>query len=369
MKITSVETIQLRHQLARPVGPASVFNTSRQTILIRISTDAGLIGWGEAYALAGVRAAIQDVLAPLLVGEDPCGVRRLWPRLWDATFGNGFAVGGVDIALHDLWGKVLGVPVHQLYGGARRTRIPVYASSGYVQGQEPADQWPTEVAGLAERGFRAVKLKIGKYAPDKELRVLEQLRSVLPEIKLMVDVWGAYSQPTALMVGRELERLGVYWYEEPLPQAGYVGYESLAAQLDIAVAGGEMLQTREAFKELFDRRAVDIVQPDASICGGIGEVLFVADLARLYGIQCVPHSWNGAIMNVATLHVAAALPDATRLPGVDPPLLEFDTTENPFMSDELVEPLPLVDGCFTVPTAPGLGLEVDEARLQRYLVA
>jgi D-galactarolactone cycloisomerase len=370
VKITGVETIHLRHQLTRPVGPASVFNTSRQTILVRISTDAGVIGWGEAYALAGVRAAIQEVLAPLLVGEDPCQVRRLWPRLWDATFGNGFAVGGVDIALHDLWGKVLGVPVHQLYGGARRMQIPVYASSGYVEGLEPAEQWPAEVAGLVERGFRAVKLKIGKCAPREELRVLERLRASLPaDMKLMVDVWGAYSQPTALMVGRELERLGVYWYEEPLPQAGYVGYESLTAELDIAVAAGEMLQSRQAFKELFDRHAVDVVQPDASICGGIGEVLFVADLARLYGIQCVPHTWNGAIMNVATLHIAAALPDATRLPGVDPPLLEFDTTENPFMTEELVEQLPLVDGCFIVPSAPGLGVEVDEARLQRYVVA
>jgi D-galactarolactone cycloisomerase len=282
LKITAVETIHLRHQLARPVGPASVFNTSRQTILVRISTNAGLFGWGEAYALAGVRGAIQDVLAPLLV---------------------------------------------------------------------------------------AVKLKIGKCAPDEELRVLERLRPALPDVKLMVDVWGAYSQPTAMMVGRELERIGVYWYEEPLPQAGYVGYEQLTAALDIAVAGGEMLQSRQSFKELFDRHAVDIVQPDASICGGIGEVLFVADLARLYGIQCVPHTWDGAIMNVATLHVAAALPDATRLPGVDPPLLEFDTTDNPFMTDELVDQLQLVDGCFTVPTAPGLGVEVDEARLQRYIVA
>ena len=369
MKITAVETIHLRHELTRPVGPASVFNTSRQTILVRISTDAGLIGWGEAYALAGVRAAIHEVLAPLLIGEDPCQVRRLWPRLWDATFGNGFAVGGVDIALHDLWGKALGVPVHQLYGGARRTQIPVYASSGYIQGLEPAEQWPAEVAGLVERGFRAVKLKIGKCAPDEELRVLGRLRSSLPDVKVMVDVWGAYSQASALRVGRELERLGVYWYEEPLPQAGYVGYESLTAELDIAVAGGEMLQSRQAFKELFDRHAVDIVQPDASICGGIGEVLFVADLARLYGIQCVPHTWNGAIMNVATLHIAAALPDATRLPGADPPLLEFDTTENPFMTDELVEQLPLIDGCFALPTAPGLGVEVDEARLQRYVVA
>ena len=131
------------------------------------------------------------------------------------------------------------------------------------------------------------------------------------------------------------------------------------------VAGGEMLQTRAAFKELFERRAVDIVQPDVSICGGIGECLFVADLARLYGITCVPHTWNGAIMNIATLHVAAALPDASRLPGVEPPLLEFDSTENPFMTLELRDPPKLCDGAFDVPMAPGLGVEVDEAWIRQ----
>jgi D-galactarolactone cycloisomerase len=200
-----------------------------------------------------------------------------------------------------------------------------------------------------------------------ELRILEQLRRTLPpDVKLMVDVWGAYTPPMALEVGRELQRLGVYWYEEPLPQAGYIGYEALAAELDLPVAGGEMLQSRTAFKELLDRRAVDIVQPDISICGGVGECMFVAELARLHGVRCVPHTWNGAIMNIATLHVAAALPEASRLAGVDAPLLEFDSTDNPFMRAELCDPPPLRDGCFEVPSGPGLGVEVDETWLRQH---
>ena len=107
MRIASVETIEVCHPLARPVGPASAFNTARRSVYIRITTDDGLVGWGEAYALAGVHAAIRDTLAPLLVGTDPLDVRRLWQTMWVATFENGFAVGGVDIALHDLWGKAL----------------------------------------------------------------------------------------------------------------------------------------------------------------------------------------------------------------------------------------------------------------------
>jgi D-galactarolactone cycloisomerase len=367
MHIVSVETFGIRHELSRPVGPAGSQNRARQTVIIRLATDSGLVGWGETYALAGVRAAIDDVLGPLLVGSDPFAAGKVWQRLWDASFGNGFAVGGLDMALHDLRGKALGVSVHQLLGGARRSRLMLYASSGYVGDLDPSEQWPAEVAELVERGFRAVKLKIGKCAPAHELRVLERVCSSVPEgFKVMVDAWGAYTPAIALSVGRELQRLGIAFYEEPLPQAGYVGYERLAAELDMPIAGGEMLQSRQAFKELFDRRAVDIVQPDISICGGIGECLFVADLARLYGITCVPHTWNGAIMNAATLHLAAALPDASRLPGVDAPLLEFDTTENPFMTHELRSGPVLVDGCFEVPMGPGLGVEIDETWIREH---
>jgi D-galactarolactone cycloisomerase len=370
MRIASVETIEVCHPLARPVGPASVFNTARRSIYIRIATDAGLVGWGESYALAGVHAAIRDTLAPLLIGQNPLDIRRLWQAMWVATFENGFAVGGVDIALHDLWGKALGVPIHRLYGGAVRDTVQAYASSGYIKDMDPAEQWPAEAQDVLQRGFRAWKLKIGRFAPDHELNLLADLRRSLPaEFKLMVDAWGSYTLPAALHVGRELERLGVYWYEEPLPQTGYVGYEALAADLDIAVAGGEMLRTRQAFKELFDRRAVDIVQPDVSICGGITEYLFIAEMARVYGIQCMPHTWNGAIMAVATLHAAAVQPDPARMPGVDAPLLEWDCTDNPFMTRPLAEPLTLQDGSFAVPRGPGLGVQVDEDWLRQHAVS
>jgi D-galactarolactone cycloisomerase len=366
LRITSVETIHVRRTLSRPTGPAGAFNAARQSLLIKISTDAGLDGWGETYALAGVRAAIDTVLAPLLIGRNPLDLRRLWQAQWDATFGNGFAVGGTDIALHDLCGKALGVPVHQLYGGAQRAQVPVYASGMcYFPDVDPASYWVDEACALVQRGYRAIKMRIGRYPPEHELPLVARVRESLPpHVKLMVDAWGSYTPPTALRVGRELERLGVYWYEEPLPQAGYAGYAELCSGLEIAVAGGETLQSRPAFKELIDARAVDIVQPDVSICGGIGEVLFVADLARLSGIQCAPHSWNGQIMNAATLHIAALLPEPTRMPGNDLPMLEFDTTENPFMAEELVQPLELREGCFEVPTLPGLGIEVDEARVR-----
>ncbi|MSU66426.1 MAG: mandelate racemase/muconate lactonizing enzyme family protein [Opitutus sp.] len=361
MKIISVETLLLEHTLSRPTGPASVLNQFRRNLLVRMTTDDGLVGWGETAPLAGVRETIDASLAPLLVGRDPRAIGRSWRTRWLAPFENGLAVGAVDIALHDLAGQALGVPVHQLYGGARRDRVPVYASGGtYYEGVHPAEVWPAETRDLVARGFRAIKLRMGRYDPRSELDALAAVRAALPrDIKLMVDAWGSYTLSTALMVGRELERLGLTFFEEPLPQFGYRGYEQLAAQLDIAVAGGEMLQNRQAFKELFDRRAVDIVQPDASLCGGIREVLFIAELGELYGIQCIPHSWSGAILNAASIHIASLIAEPTLMPGVGTPMVEFDVTENPFASGLIRAPLPIVDGCFEVPNTPGLGLDVN----------
>lgn len=361
MKIIRVETLLLEHMLSRPTGPASVLNASRRNLLVRITTDTDLVGWGETAPMAGVRETIDTLYGPALIGRDPRDVGNTWRTRWLAPFENRLAIGAIDIALQDLAGKALGAPVHQLYGGARRRRVPVYASGGgYFHGVHPAEVWPEETKGYVARGFRAIKLKIGRYDPREELDALAVVRAGLPtDVKLMVDAWGSYTLSTALSVGRELEKLGITFYEEPLPQFGYRNYPELAAQLDIAVAGGEMLQHRQAFKELLDRRAVDIVQPDASLCGGIREVLFVAELAELYGVQCMPHAWSGAILNAATVHIVSLLPEPTLMPGVGTPMVEFDVTENPFASGLLRTPLPLVDGCFEVPETPGLGLDLN----------
>jgi D-galactarolactone cycloisomerase len=362
VKITAVETVRLVHPLTRPTGPASVLNRERSLLLVRIETDDGVVGWGETSPFPGVVETVTEVYGRRLIGRDPLLVGRSWREVWLEPFESGLAAGAVDVALHDLRGKILGVPVHALYGGARRDRVPVYASGlCYLEGVHPAEQWVPEATGLVARGFGAIKMRIGRYPPDVELPLIRDVREALPPTtRLMVDAWGSYTLPTAIRVGRALEEIGIGWYEEPLPQAGYRGYEVLADALDIAIAGGEMLQTRTAFKELFDRRAVDIVQPDVSLCGGITDMLFVADVAAMSGIQALPHSWNGPITEAASLHIASLLPEPTLMPGVETPLLEHDTTENRFLAELVREPFQLVDGAFEVPTAPGLGVELDE---------
>jgi D-galactarolactone cycloisomerase len=338
---------------------------------VAIHTDDGVIGWGEAVAFPGIRELIEQGLAPRLIGRDPVELQRTWRNAWMVPYESALGVSGVDVALHDLWGKAVGLPIHQLYGGAFRHAVPLYASAGlYLKDTDPGTHWQQETHELVERGFRAIKIRIGRYDPDLELPMLRDLRRSVPaDIRLMVDAWGSYTLPVALRVGRELQELNFAWYEEPLPQNGYAAYEILAETLDIAIAGGENVQSRQGAKELLDRRAVDILQPDVSLCGGIADFLFMAELASLSGIRCIPHNWNSAINAAASAHVAALRPDPTMMPGVDTPLMEYDTTENLLISDLLTQPLTLRDGAVIVPEAPGLGVDVDMAFVQKYRVA
>jgi D-galactarolactone cycloisomerase len=370
MKITSVKTYLLRCQLPRAIGPSTAWYSSRESLLVKISTDEGLAGWGETAFLSGVRGLIED-LGALLIGQDPRDHRRLWREIWGPNFGNGLAVGALDTALHDLRGKALGLSVADLYGGRLRDRVPVYASTmNYTQGLDPLQRYPEEAKAAVQQGFRALKMRIGGLPPRRDLAVVAAVREAVgPDIKLMADGNGAYTLSTAIRVGRELDRLGLYWFEEPLPQSpNYAGYEVLTDNLEMAIAGGEALDSRGIARELICRRAFDIIQPDVSLCGGIAECLFVAEMARLWGTQCNPHCWGGAIVIAATLQLLALLPDESWARTTEAPMLELDIYENPFRDELVTRPVQVKEGLIEVPTGPGLGIEVNEDVLKRYEV-
>jgi D-galactarolactone cycloisomerase len=368
MKITSVTTHLLQHQLPRAIGPSTFMYSSRESLLVKISTNEGLVGWGETAPLGGVREVIDQQMQPLLIGQDPLEHRRLWRQLWGPNFGNGLALGAVDTALHDLRGKALRLSIGALYGGRLRDRVPAYASTmNYTEGLDPLKQYPEEARAQVRQGFRAMKMRIGGLPMIQDLAVVRAVREAVgPDIRLMADGNGAYTVSTAVRVGRELERFGLYWFEEPLPEAHYAGYEVLRDKLDIALAGGEVLDSRGAAKELICRRAFDIIQPDVSLCGGVAECLFVAEMARLWGLQCNPHCWGGAIVIAATLHVLALLPDESWARTTETPMLELDVYENPFRDQLVKRPLQVRDGFVEVPTGPGLGIEVDEDVVKHY---
>ena len=370
MKITAVETYFLRHRLPRAIGPSTLLYPFREAILVKLSSDEGIVGWGETGARAGVRALIEEQLGPLLIGRDPLRYREIWQQLWGHNFGDGWAVGGIDIALNDLRGKALNLSISELFGGRLREKVPVYGSAlNYTEGLDPVEHYPEEALKWVERGLRALKMRIGGNPVAEDLAAAAAVRDVVgPDIKLMADGNGAYTLSAALQVGKELERLGFHWFEEPLPQPGYIGYETLTSKLDIALAAGEVLDSRIAFQEVLQRRAMDIVQPDICLCGGFAECLFVAELARLWGALCTPHCWAGAIVSTATVHLLSLLPNSSWARTTETPMLELDVTENPFRDEIVSEPIQVLQGFVDVPKGPGLGVEILEDVVRQYAV-
>ncbi len=374
LKITGVRSYLLTTDLKRPFGVSiSVpLGTTRSTLLVKVETDAGIVGWGETALISGTRGTIDDHLAPRLMGQNPTHYRSLMRRLWGHAFGNAMAIGAVEMAINDIRGKALGLPVAELFGGRLRDKVPAYASAmNYLEGIQPEDHYPDEAKELVEEGFQALKMRLGRYSVRREAKVAAAVREAVgPDIKLLADGNGAYTMKTALDMGDRLQELDFEFWEEPLPQfPGYAGYEFLREKLRLPLAGGEIVDHRATARRLMDRRAFDIIQPDVSLCGGIGEVLFIAESAALSQIGCVPHCWGGVIVIAASIHLLSLLAEPHWGFPTDTPLLELDCSENPWRT-ELADKSFMVDkeGFIAVPTRAGLGIEVDEKAVSRYAV-
>jgi D-galactarolactone cycloisomerase len=370
--IRCIDVFRTDFELPVPVGPSVLTYDRRSAILVRVEDEAGRVGWGETYYGDGTLAVL-DALAEWLLAQEPVHRARLADELTRRTHDR-MAVSVLTIALDDLRGRQLGVPVAELYGGRRRDWVLSYASSGGYRDDQPIEQsWPAELEAARADGFRAAKFRIGRHAPHRELPVLRELRNAAgPDFQLMVDANGAYSVPVARRVGRGLSELEYRWFEEPLTRFAhglvYPGYEQLA-DLDVPIAAAEGLDTRSAFEAFLARGAASIVQPDVAICGGIAEARFVAELAGVRGRQCVPHAWGGAVLIAATLHLLALLPDPSELPGVDAPLLEVDRLHNPLRTELWGGEIRPTDGALSIPTGPGLGIDVDEDTIRRLSTA
>jgi D-galactarolactone cycloisomerase len=363
----SIESVEV-FLLDAPLPHRREFSTgggdTRGAVLVRIADERGSAGWGETYPLPAGVARVAAIGA-LLLGRDPDAMAANCALLRGAATGDGFTASALAIALDDLRARRLGVPVFALYGGARRDRVRAYASSeGYVPGRTTSDAWRAEADRAVAAGFTGFKLRIGRDPMADELAAAAAVRRDHPTLQLMADGNAAYTFREAVRVGRALHDLDFTWFEEPLPTAGYRDYERLRDALPLALAGGESLQSRLEAADLVDRGAVDLIQPDVSICGGIAETLAIGDLARLAAIPIHPHACNGALNLAATLQVLAAIPAPVRLP-VDPPLLEHDFGPNIARTELLQTPLEMHDGWFAIPDRPGLGVEVDEAWVRR----
>ena len=390
MKITEVKAIPLFVPLETSVGaPISlpyadqlasvVFGGYRATI-VQIYTDEGIVGIGECMTRLAPKAlqAIIEELAPILCGRDPRETEVLWELMYGTMMNRGHnrgffieALSGIDVALWDIAGKAQGVPVYHLLGGKQRDRIWAYASSLRFRGM---DLTLETARTYLERGFRAMKIKIGQnpHDPSGDLKLVKAIRQeVGDDITLMVDVNCGYhgDVATALRVGRQLEGFNIYWFEEPLSPEHVEGYSKLADALDMPVAAGEASFTRYDFRDLFLHRAVDIIQPNACRTGGLSEARKIAAMSSAFHIPYAPHTGScSAVALSAALHLATALPNFLTYE-----MMQSDWSKdqpNPLRHDLVQEPIEVfADGHMAPPPdKPGLGIELNEEVLRRYAV-
>ncbi|MFJ1300039.1 mandelate racemase/muconate lactonizing enzyme family protein [Pseudomonadota bacterium AL_CKDN230030165-1A_HGKHYDSX7] len=350
----------------------------RGSCIVEIETADGIVGWGECYGPSQVaRAYIESQYAARIIGRDPFDVEVIWEDLYNRIkdYGNkGMAISalsGIDIALWDIIGKTCGKPIHKLIGGAYRTEVQSYATGLYfIDMDRLIEEAVEEAQGYVAEGFTAIKMKIGLGSPKLDLERVRAVREAVGgDVRLMVDANHCFTVPAAIRLGRELEKLDVEWFEEPISPEDLDGYVEVTRALDMAVAGGENEFTRWGFRDIVARKAMDIVQPDVCAAGGISECRKIATLAAAHGVECVPHAWGSAIGLAATLHFIAALPDQPPSFRPMPPLLEFEQCENPFRDLLTAEPIVQHRGVVQIPTGAGLGIEVKREIIERYKVA
>ena len=373
MKISGIETFQLTSPLERPFGWSQNWIGHRSVNLVKVSTDEGIVGWGEGVG----GEIVEGMLAPVLIGQDPTNRIGLWQRMFHALYnGNnavglgGSAISAVDTALWDITGKALGQPVYNLLGGKVRDRVAVYATGLYYTEGEFPTRLLNEARGYVEAGFMGMKTKVGGLPMDEDVERVAALREAIgPDVKLMVDANQAYNATSAIRIGRRLEEYDLVWFEEPVNAQDIEGYLQVKSALPMAIAGGENLRTRYEFSQFLARRAYDIAQPDVVNVGGITEMRNVAMTANTHGIQVNPHVWGSTVMIAASLHVAATLPpcppSGTPEPFVQEPVMEFDRTPSEIREGLVENPFDQVDGYLAVPDGPGLGVEIDEDAVRR----
>lgn len=388
MKIIRITSHVLSCDMPEVLGYSQQYYSRRTAHLVEVETDEGVSGWGECFGPGAVALAnkgiVEGVIQPMVLGLDPLDRDAIWHRVYNLLRDHGQkgmplqALSGVDIALWDISGKVAGLPLHKLIGGAHRKNVPVYGY-GMMLRPEPAPElaarFRDEAAEIREAGFVASKMKVG-LGPKDDIRLVEAVRKgVGPDFRFMVDANHCYTTSDAFHVGHALEELGAYWFEEPVAPEDLDGYRELRAGLKVNIAGGEAEFNRWGWRSILENRGLDIAQPEVCALGGVSEYLRVLALCHAHHTPVVNHVWGSAIAVAANLHLLAAMPTVPGGLNSWEPMLEFDTTENVFSDGLLAEPLDVQGqvkrngGRVAIPTAPGLGVLPDQEIIKKYKIA
>ena len=360
MKITAMDTLCLSrmHEPERQWITASYRTIKADCAVVRVHTDEGLIGIGEAsaYGVPTLIAEWVDWLAPSIVGKEPTDAAAA-PHPNGKSRAHDAAAAGIDCALWDLRGQIEGKRVSQLLNDSPAESVPMYASSGCrYDWRDRPEQLVEEALAYVEQGFPAMKFRIGTrwdwdgVTVDRFLGLVRELhQAVAGRMQLALDGNCRLTLEEALPIAKELDRLGFAWLEEPIPWSDIDGYSTLAAAVEMPVTGGESFATLEQFRPYIERRAYDIVQPDAGICG-LTELVRIAEVAAHHGLKLYPHSWHNGLMAMAHAHAIAALPNLE--------ILEVCQIQGPLQWGIAEEFPQMVDGWLHLPDRAGLGIEL-----------
>ena len=387
MKIESIKSYVLQYDLEEELGYSQQYYKKRSAHLVCVKTDKGIEGWGECFGPGNIALAnkfiIENVISPMIVGENPLRKEYIWNKIYNLLRDHGQkgmpiqALSGIDIALWDIFGKISKLPLYELIGGMVNKKIPVYGYGMMLQNKDInslKNHFRDEAKKIEDMNFLATKMKIG-LGPEKDLELVRSVREALGDsFKLMVDANHAYNTPDALKVGKGLEELDIYWFEEPVAPEDLQGYKELKSKLNVNIAGGEAEFTRWGWNNLIRNNCIDIAQPEVCALGGISEYLKVLSLAHTNFIPVINHVWGSAISVAVNLHLLTAMPD---MPGGLYPsksMLEFDTTHNSFLTEISKENFSIINqvkannGYVSVPEGYGIGLTPNIDVIEKYKV-
>lgn len=384
--ITDVRASWLRCPI--PVDKQHVSDFGRITCfdmtLVSVHTKGGLVGYGESKAAVGsaggcatIVACVEHDLKPLLMGRDAREITRLWETMYcgpraELALSRGrsmpslgrrgltvAAMSGVDMALWDLAARSHGVALVELLGGACRDSMPAYASGGWADATGIGEQLGSYVA----KGFGAVKMRVGamdRNVDESIRRVRAAREGVGPDVKIMTDAHGTMSVPEAKRFCAGVEDCGLSWFEEPCGPDDLAGIGHVRASTSVPIALGESMFTRFEVRDAIEHGAIDVVQPDTAIIGGVTEAMRIARLCETHQLELAPHLWGSALSFMAGMHVAFASPAAV--------ILEYALGANPMLTELVEEELAPSQGRFASPTAPGLGVTLRKAFIEEHTV-
>lgn len=363
MKITEINGYEVSCRLPEPQGNSTGYFDSRSSLIVSITLEDGATGWGETWQSPAAAAGfVREVLAPSLIGKDSSAPARLWRKMmefvgYDRRGASIMAVSAVDMAIWDASAKSASVPLSQLMGGALRDRVRPYASGPFLKpGTDQYRDFSRDAERYLRAGFTAIKMRMGTK-PEADGRVARAMRELVgPDVYLMADLNEGFTAKAAERIAVAMADSNLLWIEEPILPDDLAGYKRLIASLPMPLAGGEALCGLGAFRDFISAGALDIVQPDLAICGGITEALRIAALADAFDVAVIPHVWGTGINYYASLQFVSILP-SKRGAGLDFPLYEYDYSPNPLRSafgDIALEK----DGMIPIPEKPGIGIDV-----------